>query len=312
MARNAGEWVGALRRWLPLLLWVCASLAQAQAAVQAAPEASAPAVLRERLAQARAQAARNPFQMPVYLQSTEAADRLQGEVFARVEQPFERARSALAGADRWCPILILHLNVKYCRAERAGTADVLQVAIGRKFDQPLADAYWVRFDFRVASAAADYLQLVLQAPSGPMGTRDYRIAVELAPAEDGRTVLHMTYAYAYGTTARWAMQAYLATIARDKVGFSVVGRRADGTPTYIGGVRGVVERNTMRYYLAIEAYLAAQALPAPEQLARSLEQWFDATEQYAQQLHEIDRPAYLEMKRHEVQRQATTPPPGAN
>jgi hypothetical protein len=29
-----------------------------------------------------------------------------------------------------------------------------------------------------------------------------------------------------------------------------------GQPDYIGGVRGLVERNTMRYYLAIDAYLS--------------------------------------------------------
>jgi len=29
-----------------------------------------------------------------------------------------------------------------------------------------------------------------------------------------------------------------------------------GQPDYIGGVWGLVERNTMRYYLAIDAYLS--------------------------------------------------------
>jgi hypothetical protein len=309
MARNAGGLAGAMRSLLPLVLWICVGMAQPQVVAPAAPEASAPALLRERFAAAREQAARMSLRMPVYLQSTEAADRLQGEVYARVDQPFELARSALAGADRWCAILILHLNVKYCRAERAGTADVLQVAIGRKFDQPLSDAYWLRFDLRVARADADYLQLVLVAPTGPMSTRDYRIVVELAPSDDGRAIVHMTYAYAYGTAARWAMQIYLATLARDKVGFSVVSTRADGQPVLIGGVRGVVERNTMRYYLAIEAYLGAQGLPAPEQLPSSLERWFDATERYALQLHEVDRAHYLEMKQREVQRQATAAPP---
>ncbi|WP_233344977.1 hypothetical protein [Burkholderia cepacia] len=31
--------------------------------------------------------------------------------------------------------------------------------------------------------------------------------------------------------------------------------------------------------------------------------WFDATEQYPQQLHEVERGAYLQMKAQEVQRQ---------
>ena len=73
--------------------------------------------------------------------------------------------------------------------------------------------------------------------------------------------MHLSYSYDYGVAARVAMQGYLATIGRDKVGFSVVGTQADGQPVYIGGTRGVVERNTMRYYLAIEAYLGALSLP---------------------------------------------------
>ena len=86
----------------------------------------------------------------------------------------------------------------------------------------------------------------------------------------------MSYAYGYGIAARLAMQAYLATAGRDKVGFTVTGKDADGKPTYIAGVRGVVERNTMRYYLAIDAYLAATPLPAAEQPEQRLRDWYAA------------------------------------
>ena len=50
-----------------------------------------------------------------------------------------------------------------------------------------------------------------------------------------------------------AMDAYLAGAGREKVGFSVVERLPDGRPVYVDGVRGVVERSAMRYYLAIES-----------------------------------------------------------
>ena len=76
-------------------------------------------------------------------------------------------------------------------------------------------------------------------------------------------------------------------------------------------VRGVVERNTLRYYLAIDAFLEAQALPAPQQLQASLQGWFTATERYAQQLHEVDRDTYVGMKLREVQRQRTQTAPAA-
>jgi hypothetical protein len=87
------------------------------------------------------------------------------------------------------------------------------------------------------------------------------------------------------------------------VGFSVVARRPDGRPVYVGGLRGMVERNTMRYYLAVEAYLGASDVPAPERPEKRLRDWFAATERYALQLHEMERDDYLEMKRRELKRQ---------
>ncbi len=66
-------------------------------------------------------------------------------------------------------------------------------------------------------------------------------------------------------------------------------------------MRGVVERNTMRYYLAIEAYLGALTTPVPQQLEKRLNDWYSGIERYPLQLHEIERSEYLAMKRSEVQ-----------
>jgi len=74
------------------------------------------------------------------------------------------------------------------------------------------------------------------------------------------------------------MRAYLATLGSDKVGFTIMGKLPDGQPKYVGGMRGVVERNTMRYYLAIEAHLGALATPLPLQRQKRLHNWFIATE----------------------------------
>ena len=73
---------------------------------------------------------------------------------------------------------------------------------------------------------------------------------------------------------------------------------------YVGGQRGVVERNTMRYYLAIDAYLRSLAAPPAERLEQRLRTWFDTTEKYPRQLHEVERADYLQMKRDEVARQS--------
>jgi len=68
-------------------------------------------------------------------------------------------------------------------------------------------------------------------------------------------------------------------------------------------MRGVIERNSMRYYLAIEAFLGALSAPPQAQLEKRLRDWFVATERYPRQLHEMEQTAYLEMKRREHQRQ---------
>ena len=103
------------------------------------------------------------------------------------------------------------------------------------------------------------------------------------------------------------MQAYLATIGRGKVGFTRTGKQSNDQPVYVEGVRGVVERNTMRYYLAIDAYLGALSTPPGEQLEKRLQSWFASTELYPRQLHEVDRATYLEMKRSEYLRMQKSP-----
>ena len=261
------------------------------------------ASLKSRHAALRGELASNQFQRPLYLESNQTPGGLKGSIYALVEQPFAVVGPALQGMDPWCDILILHLNVKSCRASTSRAGDTLSLNIGRKFDQPLADAYLVEFLYKVVAARPDYLQIVLNAEAGPLGTSRYRIVLEVAELDAKRSFLHMSYSYAYGLLARAAMQGYLATVGRDKVGFSIIGSTRTGQPVYIGSMRGVVERNTMRYYLAIEAFLGALSAPASEQLEKRLSDWYAGIERYPVQLHDLERGVYLEMKRKEIQRQ---------
>jgi hypothetical protein len=218
---------------------------------------------------------------------------------------------ALQAPDHWCDILILHLNVKRCRASTAEAGDTLTLNIGRKFDRPQSDAYRLEFLHKVVATTPDYLQVVLSAEEGPLGTSRYRIVLEVVKIDIESSFLHLSYSYDYGMVARVAMQGYLATIGREKVGFSIIGNKADGQPLYVGRMRGVVERNAMRYYLAIEAYLGALSAPAAEQLEKRLSDWHTGVERYPVQLHELERREYLDMKRKEIQRQREPDPVAA-
>ena len=253
----------------------------------------------------------NQFQRPLYLDSSETSDSVTGDIYARINYPFATVRAALNNPADWCDILILHVNTKYCRASSGKEGAVLNVSIGKKYDEPLEKAYRVDFAYRVAAQTANYLQVRLNADVGPMSTRDCRIVLEAVPVEAGRTFIHFSYSYAYGLVGRLALQVYFATIGRSKMGFAVVGTRSDGQPLYIGGIRGLVERNSMRYYLAIEAFLGAVSAPRQERLEKRLREWFAAIERYPRQLHEMEQGEYLDMKRKEYLRQQSElqPPP---
>jgi hypothetical protein len=127
--------------------------------------------------------------------------------------------------------------------------------------------------------------------------------LEAIPLGANRSFIHVKYSYSYGLMAKVAMQTYLGTLGSSKIGFTVEGEDESGKPLHVGGLRGAMERNTMRYYLAIDAYLKSINAPANEQLERRLREWFRSTEQYAPQLHEITQQQYLDMKRKEYERQ---------
>ena len=281
-----------LRCALSLMLMAAPWLAAAQ-------EESGADALRAQYKTMTPALASNPFHRKLVLQSEEGSGKLSGNIYAVVDHPYADVASAFKLPATWCGVLMLHLNTKYCAVQGSGATPTLNVAVGRKFDQPVADASQVNFVYALKTATADYLDVNLNAASGPMSTRDYRIVLEATPIDAGTTFIHLGYSYGYGTAAKLAMQAYLGTIGSDKVGFTVTGKNGKGEPDYIGGVRGVVERNTMRYYLAIDAYLDA---PASQQQDQRTAAWFDATEQYALQLHEMSKDDYLAMKKKEYRR----------
>lgn len=256
--------------------------------------------LRARHASLHESLSRNAFGRPLHLESSEASGELDGEVYARVAHPYAVVGSALRATSHWCDILILHPNIKACGAAGTAVGATLNVRFGRKSEQALEDAYPVAFRYAVAASRPDYLRVVLDAAQGPLGTHRYRIVLEAAPLEDGSTFLHLSYGYAHGAASRWATRVYLATVGRSKVGFSVVGRTADGKPVHIGGTRGMVERNAMRVYLAIEAYLGALRAPAADRVEQRLRAWHAGAERYAPQLHDLELGEYLAMKRREI------------
>lgn len=238
--------------------------------------------------------AQSVFQRPLIIESSEQGDLARGEVFTLLPHRFADVAQGLQRPAQWCQVLELHLNVKRC----AAAPGTVTLHLGTKREQPLERAHPLTLTFTLEAQEPDLLKVALRARQGPLGTRDYEILLEAVPAGPGTTFMHFGYQVGTSTLARWAMQGYLMTVGRDKVGFS--SDPADGRPGTIRGARAAVERNAMRYQLAIEAYLATPGHTEPAAAERRAAAWFDATEQFAKQLHEVDREDYLAMKRREL------------
>ena len=261
--------------------------------------------LLEKHAELKNSLAQNQYRRPLFLESVETANTVSSTAYAVLDSPFSAVSETFKKPDHWCDVLILHINTKYCQATTDFSPSTLAVNIGKKTPQTLSESFLLKFSYRVTSSSPDYLAVRLHADKGPLSTTDYQMVLQAVPLPEGKTFINLRYSYGYGLAGRLAMQAYLTTIGRGKVGFTKLSQEPGSS--YVGGMRGTVERNTMRYFLAIEAYLASlKQLPA-QQFNSRIQYCFDATEQYPKQLHEVDRPDYLEMKKDEYLRQKAKP-----
>ncbi len=263
--------------------------------------------LRQKFAVLKPQLDNNQFQSPLHLNSVELDYSIRGDIYAVMDYPHADISRALNDPERGpaslCQIMMLHPNTKYCRVLNGKNGTILNTKIGKKQEQPLEEAYDMDFSYRNDGVPGNgYMRIELKSAAGPFSTKDYLIMIRVVGVDANRSFLHLSYSLGYGFAARTAIKVYLATIGRDKVGFTRLDNPPGAEPRYIRGLRGVVERNTMRYYLAIEAFLNSTYLPPDKQLSRRLTRWFDASEKYARQLHEVNRQDYLQMKYDENQR----------
>ncbi|MCC6195492.1 MAG: hypothetical protein IT518_13595, partial [Burkholderiales bacterium] len=236
----------------------------------------------------------SPFHRPLAVDSGETAGVMHGQVHGVLAHPFPALARRMTQPAAWCDVIVLHINVKGCAAR----GDAVTVWSGRKAYESLDRAYALRYGFRVATQRPDYLRIELAADSGPLGTRDYALVLEATPIGE-RTFVALRYAFRPSVGSRLATAGYLATAGNGKAGFTVVGRRADGTPEWIGGVRGIVERNAMRNFLALDAWLETRDAPAGDRPRQRLQRMAALTERYPTQLVEMPAAEYVALKERE-------------
>lgn len=273
---------------------VLAALLVGASLLEASPAAADPrsaATLRASHESKSAELARSALKRPMLLTSAELPNGLKGEIYAVIEQPLESVQAAFDSPAHWCEVLLLHVNNRRCQAASAGDHHQVTLGIVRRYDKPVAEAFNLPFVLRVVQAKPDYLEVQLKAESGPLGTSNYNILLEAVSLDARRSFVHFSYSYEQNMVVALAVQAYLATFGSSKVGFTELRTTPDGKPDFIAGPRGLVERNAMRYFLTLEAFLSASTRDARRQA------WYSAAERYPRQLHEIDRETYLAHKR---------------
>lgn len=239
---------------------------------------------------------------PEKLPFTVEARREHGMVFSKSQflledAPFLALLDVLGTARGWCESLLLHLNVKTC-VFHTRDRDHLELYLGRKYYQHPSESVRIVFEF-AGETSGGALRTTLTADAGPYGTSKYEFVMTAIEVDEGVFIeLRLTNAEGYAGTV---VDLYLNTLARHKVGFTRVGETLFGNPKYITGQEAAAERNVVRYMYALKVTLELGDAP----FARRAEAWFDATEQHARQLHELERGRYLEIKGREYRNQAT-------
>jgi len=239
---------------------------------------------------------RNSFGLPLVLESVAQEDSVQVDVYGIFAAPFGSVVNVLKVPANWCDIVSLPPNVKACTYRELPGAWLLTFYLGRKGYQPPEDAHQVIYYYRNVVQRQGYLDIVLSADAGPFGTKDHKLRFEALPLDVGRTFVHVRYAYRDTVALRLAANSYFATLGRGKVGFTVTGTDRSGKLVYIGGPRGALERNAVRYYLAIQAFMNTLRYPAEHRFNMRIREWYDLSSRYPRQLFDLDRQDYLTFK----------------
>ena len=247
--------------------------------------------------------AKSPLGIPVMLQSTADRNSSSVEFYGIIDSPFDSVQQALTTQAVWCDIVLLHVNARACIHSQADDKRLLTLYNVNKYYQPIEDASQLQYQYRIIAKQPGYLQIHFIADDGPFRSHDHRLQLEAILADEHRTFVHLSYSYRYSSFSYMTMTSYYAIFGGGKVGFSIVGTDRDGNPLYVGGIRGAGERNVMRYYLAVMAYMETLQYPAEQRFERRISRWYDLASRYKQQLFMMEKREYLDYKRRDLKSQ---------
>ena len=289
-------------RWIATLAGIAAALLFATAFAQTPPEPRAPPVDLAAALAARHRAladelARSPFGLPLVVRSQDEGARAEGEIVGLIPHAYAAFAATFAVPRAFCDAAMLHPNVKGCTSMRVDGEERVLMNAGRKHYEPAANVHAQAFVASTQQIGDRYLRVVLRAPEGPLDTRDYVFTLEAIPVGEA-TFIAVRYAYSASFASRAATAGYLATAGSARTGFTTT---AAGAPAR--GVRGVVERNAMRHYLALTSVLDTGDVPEAARAAARIDRYYTLTDRFAVQLREFERGEYIAIKTRELAEQ---------
>ncbi len=245
--------------------------------------------------------ARSPLGIPAYLDSYAEKNISGVDIYGVVAYPFDVLQKELESPPAWCSIIVLHPNIRACTYRLMDSSGMMTLFNVNKPDDTFRDATPIEFSWNIGKQPG-YFDIMLNADEGPFYTKDHRFSIEAIPLDNQRSFVHLRYTYRYGTLANLAIKSFLALFVKERTGFSIVGRDSHGRPVYATGLQGVNERNVIRYYLAILAYLDAHKMPADQRFEKSLNSWHDRAARY-KNLTTAEKKAYISTKKKDLQNQ---------
>jgi hypothetical protein len=158
------------------------------------------------------------------------------------------------------------------------------------------------YRFLVRARQPEYAAISLTAPQGLLGTTAHRFEFE-AGSVAGKAVVGLSSSFEPSMLSTLLTKIYLSTLGRNKIGFSREATDAAAPAGYVRGVKGMIERNAMRYYLALKAFLDTNDRPADRRFEARASLAYDLMDLYPAQLRQMDKAEYLDIKSREYQNQ---------
>ena len=238
---------------------------------------------------------KNSGPVPFYVESSENKNASHVDIYGTIKYPFQMVQNEFLVPTNWCYIILPHLNVRACTYKKVDATWLLNVYNVNEFSEPLEDAYQMKFVYRVSALQPVYFDIALIAHEGPSHTRDHLLGFEAIPLKKNTTFIHMRYSFGYSAFGYFLMKLF----GGSKIGFSITGTDSSGNPVYVGGLRGIVERYVVYYYLAILSYLDTIKTPPDQRFERQISEWYNLTSGFQKQLFEMKKEEYLADKSHD-------------